>query len=265
MEVALFYFIIGAIAGTIGGLFGVGGGVIVVPALILAFTAQGFSPDVLTHMAVATSLAAMVVTSTSSAWAHYRLNHVRWDLLMFLAAGVAVGAFFGVAGSLRMRGEWIQVAFGCYLLFIAARVLFKKQPQQGRQMPPRWFVSIVGAVIGGISMIFGIGGGSMTVPFLLRYQLPSQVAVGSSAVLGVPIALLGGILYALQNPGVLPMPDHTLGYVSVPAFLGLAIASIPSARFGATIAKKLPEQSLKKAFGIFGLCMGLFLLLRNLG
>ncbi len=264
VTILLFYLLVGTVAGTVGGLFGVGGGVIVVPALILAFSAQGYSPEVLTHMAVATSLAAMVVTSSTSALAHYKHRNVRLDLLLWLTLGVAVGAFAGVAGSLRLRGQWIQIAFGCYLLFIASRVLFKKPPAEARPKPPKWFVSVVGAVIGGVSMVFGIGGGSLTVPFLLRYQVPSQFAVGTSAVMGVPIALMGGILYALQNPPAMTISEASLGYVSIPAFIGLALASIPAARFGAKLAQKLPEQKLKKAFGVFVLCMGCFLLIRNL-
>ena len=265
MEIFLFYLLLGAVAGVVGGLFGVGGGVVVVPSLIFAFTSQGISPDVLTHMAVATSLAAMIVTASSSALAHYRHQHVRWDLFKWLACGVVIGTFIGVSGTLRMRGEWIQVAFGVYLVFIASRILWKKPSADGRALPSSGLIALVGVMIGSISMVFGIGGGSMTVPFLLRYHLPSQMAVGTSAALGMPIALFGGVLYSTQQPGGDMLPDYSLGFVYLPALVGLALAGIPSARLGANIAKKLPEPKLKKAFGIFALCMALFLLLKNLG
>ena len=264
METYLFFMLVGALSGIIAGLFGVGGGVIVVPALIFTFLGLGFSPEVLTHMAVATSLAAMVVTAASSAYAHHNRKGVLWSVFSWMAAGVVLGAFAGVAGSLQLKGAWIQISFAVYLLTVGLRILVSRTQVCQRTMPKNFVQSLVGTVIGGISMVFGIGGGSMTVPYLMRYGVSPRQAVGTSAALGFPIAVFGALLYGVAS-GSSQLPEHTIGYVYLPAFVGLVLLGIPFTRLGANIAHKLPEQQLKRVFAVFAILMAMLLLMRNLG
>lgn len=263
METYLFFLLLGALAGLSAGLLGVGGGVVMVPSLILGFTSQGFSPEVLTHMAVATSLAAMVVTAGSSAAAHHKFGNIDWRWFIWLAVGVLIGTIAGVAGSLQLRGVWIQVAFGVFLLFVGVRVFVAKAPKSS-PTPGNSLVVAFGAFIGAVSMVFGIGGGSMTVPLLLRFGLKPKKAMGTSAALGFPIALLGGVLYALSGGGGELTPDYTVGYVYLPAFLGLVVLGIPFAKLGASAAQKISGRRLKQVFGIYAVLVGVSLIVRNM-
>ncbi|MCB1669335.1 MAG: sulfite exporter TauE/SafE family protein [Pseudomonadales bacterium] len=264
METYLFFMLLGAVAGLSAGLLGVGGGVVMVPSLILGFSSQGFPPEVLTHMAVATSLAAMVVTAASSAFAHNKLGSVDWFAVRWMASGVLLGALVGVVGSLQLKGAWIQVAFGIFLMAVGLRVFIARNNVKGKLLPGPFGLAAAGSVIGAVSMVFGIGGGSMTVPLLMRYGLAPKQAMGSSAALGLPIAVLGGVLYALGGRGDQILPEFTLGYVYLPAFAGLVLLGIPFAKLGANVAHRLPERQLKRVFGGYAMLVGALLLVRNL-
>lgn len=265
MEIFAIYIGVGALAGFTSGLFGVGGGVVVVPVLLFVFTLLGISADILTHMAVATSLAAMVVTSASSAWAHFQHRSVELDIFAWMAMGVLAGSIAGVALAVKLSGSSLQVAFGIFLIYVGVQMLkgfrFAEEPEK----PKGLVLSLTGLIIGSISMLFGIGGGSMTVPFLTWRGLSAQRAVATSAALGFPIALFGAMLYGIKRPPEGNIPEYATGYIYWPAFVGLAVASIPATRLGAGLAHKLPSTTLRKGFGIFVVVMSLYLLWKNLG
>ena len=264
MEVLLVYLPLGIVAGFVGGLFGVGGGVVVVPCLLLIFTSQAFPEEVLTHMALATSLAAMIVTSSSSALVHIRAGAVQMGAFRWLVLGVLAGTWIGVATAVRLTGTLLQAAFACFLVYVGIQMIVGFGVKSNKQSTPQILLLLGGVIIGGISMLFGIGGGSMTVPFLSWRGFTSQQAVATSALLGVPIALSGAILYAMSQPENQHMPVYSLGYVYLPAFLGLVLTSIPSARFGAKLAHRLSEQKLRKCFGVTIMLLAFALLYRSL-
>ena len=264
LDVFLVYLPLGIVAGFVGGLFGVGGGVVVVPCLLLIFTSQAFPPEVLTHMALATSLAAMIVTSSSSAIVHLRAGAVQMGAFRWLLLGVLAGTWIGVTTAVRLTGTFLQTAFACFLVYVGVQMIVGFGVKTRKQLTSPVVLSLGGMVIGGISMLFGIGGGSMTVPFLSWRGFTSQQAVATSALLGVPIAILGAILYAISEPLIEYMPSFSLGYVYLPAFLGLVLTSIPSARFGAKLAHRLSEQKLRKCFGVTIMLLATTLLYRSL-
>lgn len=252
----LTYLILGACAGLIAGLFGIGGGLIIVPVLVFSFELQGMSPAILTHAAVGTSLATIVVTSISSVRAHHAKQGVRWDLFKPLALGIIVGAVLGVKTAGQLSGPILQLIIGCFALLIAAQMGLGLKPKPHRQVPGTTGLGIVGAGIGYGSAIFGIGGGSMTTPYLSWCNVRIQQAIGTSAACGLPIAVTGALVNIEEgwgNPALMPW---SLGYIYLPAFIGIVLTSAICARYGAKLAHRLPEKALKRAFAVLLLLVG---------
>lgn len=255
------YLALGSVAGTLAGLFGIGGGLIIVPALVFAFELQGVAPDVVMHLAVGTSLATIVVTSSSSAWGHYRRGSVHRAWLVALLPGLMLGAVAGVLVAGRLSGGWLGTLFGAFLLLVATRMLLGLHPTTGTQAPGRGTMVLAGGVIGAVSALFGIGGGTLSVPWLSRSGATMAQAVGTSSTCGLPIALFGAttfIIIGWQAPG---LPSGALGYVMWPAFLSIVLASVPCARLGVWLAHRLPARQLRLAFAVLLAVVGVKFLL----
>lgn len=260
----LLYLALGAVAGVVAGLFGIGGGLLIVPVLIFSFAAQGMSPEVLTHAAVATSLATIVVTSISSVRAHHQRGAVRWELFKPLSLGILLGAFVGVKVAGLMPGETLQMVFGVFALAVAVQMAFGLKPSAGSGEPSSAVLATGGSAIGLLSAIFGIGGGTLTVPFLSWKRVQMQQAVATSAACGLPIALVGALTNVWEGWGHPATSEWSLGYVYLPAFVGIVITSSLFAKQGAKLAHSLPAPVLKRVFAVFLLCVGTYLIGKNL-
>ena len=165
MEFAL-YLLLGGFAGVLAGLFGVGGGLIIVPVLVFSFTAQGFDPQILTHLAVGTSLATIVFTSMNSILTHHRKGAVQWPVVLWMTLGILLGAALGSLTAASIQGPLLQKIIGLFAIAMSVQMGFSLQPKASAGVPGRPVLAVAGAVIGWASAIFGIGGGSLTVPFL---------------------------------------------------------------------------------------------------
>lgn len=260
----LIYLALGAVAGIVAGLFGIGGGLLIVPVLVFSFGVQGMAPEVLTHVAVATSLATIVVTSISSIRAHQQRGGVRWELFKPLAVGIVLGAFLGALTADRLQGPDLQVTIGIFALLVAFQMAFGLKPKAGQAPPTFAGLSGAGGVIGWASAIFGIGGGTLTVPYLTWRQVPMQQAVATSAACGLPIALIGAVTNIYTGWGEPELAPWSLGYVYLPAFFGIILSSSLFAKVGARWAHSLPADLLKKIFAAFLLLVALRFLLANL-
>ncbi|MFV8781538.1 sulfite exporter TauE/SafE family protein [Microbulbifer sp. SA54] len=254
MEVLLIYLLVGIGAGTIAGLFGVGGGLIIVPALVLVFTAQGIAPEILTHMAVGTSLATIIVTSISSIRTHHGKRAVDWNIVVAMAPGILVGSWLGGTTADWLSGAWLQLLIGVFAVGIALKMWrdgLRKEPlsTDGGRVPGKAGLSLAGGFIGWASAIFGIGGGSLTVPFLSRCHVVMQRAVATSAACGLPIAVAGALSFAYQGWGNVQLPEWSSGYIYWPAFFGIVLTSAWFAKLGALLAHRLSPQLLKNCFG----------------
>ncbi len=253
----LSYLVLGACAGLIAGLFGIGGGLIIVPVLVFSFGLQGMSPEVLTHAAVATSLATIVVTSISSVRTHHGKLGVRWDIFKPLAVGIVIGAILGVKTAAQLSGPMLQLLIGCFAILIAIQMGLGLKPKPARQVPGAAGLGVVGSLIGYASALFGIGGGSMTTPYLNWCNVRIQQAIGTSAACGLPIAITGALVNIQQgweHPALMPW---SLGYVYLPAFIGIVLTSAWFAGYGARLAHALPERTLKRAFALLLLIVGI--------
>jgi uncharacterized membrane protein YfcA len=257
------YLLLGAVAGIVAGLFGIGGGLLIVPVLIVTFELQGISDAVLTQMAVATSLATIVVTSTSSIRAHHQRGAVRWELVKPLGAGIILGAVLGVNTAVRLPGPVLQLILGLFVFLVAIQMLLNLKPSAGNKRPSKPELATAGVGIGWVSAIFGIGGGTLMVPYLSWRRVVMQQAVATSAACGLPIALMGALTNIWLGWGKDELPEWSLGYVYLPAFIGIVLASYLTAPIGARLAHRLPQAKLKRIFALFLLALSLRFIIGN--
>ncbi|WP_449430690.1 sulfite exporter TauE/SafE family protein [Pseudomonas putida] len=260
MEFVL-YLLLGACAGVLAGLFGVGGGIIIVPVLVLSFTLQGFDPTVLTHLAVGTSLATIIFTSINAVLEHHRRGAVQWPVFAWMTLGILLGAGIGAKTASLIQGPLLQKIIGVFALIIAVQMALDFKPKASRGIPGKSGLVAAGGLIGWASAIFGIGGGSLTVPFLTSRSLPMQQAVATSSACGLPIAVASALSFILLGWHETRLPAHSLGYVYLPALVGIAVTSMFFARFGARLAHKLSPRLLKRLFAALLFCVGLSFLI----
>jgi len=250
------YILAGIFAGISAGLFGVGGGIIVVPVLVFAFESQGLPAEVLFHMAVATSLATIVFTSASSIWSHHKMGSVMWSVCRPMSIGIAIGAVLGVWTVMQVNGDVLKKLFGVFALIVALRMISQKGKTGDSNMVSWPVLSLVGFFIAWISAIFGIGGGTISVPFLSRFRLEMKQVVGTAAACGFPIAFVGSLSNMWLGQNVESLPEWTIGFVYLPALLGIAVSSVYCAKLGAGYAHRLPSSLLRTLFAICLMLVG---------
>lgn len=247
----LLYLATGAVAGFLAGLLGVGGGLIIVPALIFIFSRAGFAPDYVAHMALGTSLGSIVFTSIASLRAHHRRRAVNWPVVRALAPGIVVGTLAGALLATVLSSKFLQAFFVVFVFYVGTQMLLDLRPPPTRALPGPRGLFAAGGVIGVVSALVGIGGGSLSVPFLTWCDVKLHEAIGTSAALGLPIALAGLIGFALTGWFVsAPLPVGSLGFIYMPALLGLIAASVMTAPLGARAAHALPVARLKRLFAL---------------
>ena len=257
----LLYLALGAFAGLMAGLLGVGGGLIIVPVLAGIFQHQQMSAAVIMHLAIGTSLATIVVTSISSVRAHHQRGAVLWPVVWRLTPGIVIGAWLGAVVADALPSAVLSKIFAVFVLVVAAQMAFGAKPAPHRELPGALGMLATGGVIGAVSAIVGIGGGSLTVPFLTWCNTAMRQAVATSAACGLPIALAGTIGFIVTGLNAAELPAWSLGYVYGPALVGVAFASMLSAPLGAKLAHTLPAEVLKKVFAVFLTLIGVRMLL----
>ncbi|MDP1708540.1 MAG: sulfite exporter TauE/SafE family protein [Gammaproteobacteria bacterium] len=261
MEILLLYLLLGAFVGVVAGLFGVGGGLIIVPALLFIFHGSGMSATVVMHMAIGTSLATIMVTSLSSVRAHHQHGAVLWPIVAKLAPGIVAGTLFGAYIVNQLPNATLRIIFGVFELLVAAQMAFGIKAAPHRQLPGWPGMSVTGAIIGKVSAIIGIGGGTLTVPFLVWCNTGIRQAVATSAACGLPIAVAGTVGFVITGWNTPQLPAWSTGYIYWPAFAGIALASVLSAPLGARLAHTLPVGQLRIYFSLLLALLGMRMLL----
>lgn len=248
IEWLLAYLALGAFVGFFAGLLGVGGGGIMVPVLTTMFAAQGFPREHLVHVALGTSMAAIVITSISSLRAHHAHGAVRWDIVGGITPGVLVGTFAGTFVASRVASAPLAIFFGCFMAYVAMQMILNVKPKPSRELPGKVGLAAVGGGIGVVSALVAIGGGSLSVPFMTWCNVKMQNAIGTSAAIGLPIALAGAAGYLVNGWGSDGLPAWSVGYVYLPALVAVSLVSVFTAPLGARLAHRLPVATLKKIF-----------------
>ncbi|MDO8958197.1 MAG: sulfite exporter TauE/SafE family protein [Rhodocyclaceae bacterium] len=242
------YLALGAVAGFFAGLLGVGGGAIMVPVLALMFAAQGMPAEHVMHLALGTSMAAIIFTSLSSLFAHHRHGAVIWPIVKVITPGVAIGTFAGAQLASLMATRPLAIFFALFMSYVAFQMLANIKPKPSRQLPGVLGMYAVGSGIGLISALVAIGGGSLSVPFMTWCNIKMHHAIGTSAAIGLPIAVAGAAGYLLSGLRVADLPPGSFGYIYLQALAACVAMSMLTAPLGAKAAHSLPVGTLKKIF-----------------
>ena len=250
MEWWLSYAAIGAAVGFFAGLLGIGGGAIMVPLLVMVFEAQGLPKAQIMHLAVASGMASILFTSLSSMRAHAIRGSVRWDLALALTPGILIGGLLGSSLTAWISTQVFATLFTVVVFFAATNILIDRKPKPSRQLPGALGAMLVGFVISFVSSLAALGGAFLTIPFALYCNVPMLQAIGTSAIVGFPIALAGSIGFIVAGLGKSGLPPHSIGYVYLPAVLGMTLASVLTAPLGAATAHRLPTKRLKHVFAL---------------
>lgn len=253
-------------AGLLAGLMGIGGGVVLVPAMLNIYLAMGVDRAVAMPSALGTSLATIIFTAMISARAHHRRANIDFDVIRKWAPAVAVGAVMGVLIAVRARTEILTIGFSLFLLAVAVQLLIGP-PQRDRLacLPPNPVRSLIGGGIGMVSAIMGIGGGTLTVPAMTLCGYPVKKAIGTASAMGFVIAVPGTISYIINGWHVAGIPPASLGFVNLVALMVITPFSMLAAPWGVRLVQILPVPRIKQIFSVFLVFTAVRLLLPLLG
>ncbi|GAB6904727.1 conserved membrane hypothetical protein [Desulfosarcina cetonica] len=254
--ILLMYMLVGAVAGILAGLLGIGGGLVIVPMLVFCFVRQGIPDAMIMHLALGTSLASIMFTAVSSFRAHHKRGAVHWDIVRKILIGIFTGTFIGSCIAAQLSTRFLKGFFVAFLYYVAVQMLTNKKPKPSRQIPGYTGMFGVGNVIGIVSSLVGIGGGTLSVPFMLWCNIPVHHAIGTSAAIGFPIAIAGTVGYIYNGLKATDLPLYSLGYIYLPALVGIVLTSVLTAPLGVRLAHSLPVNRLKRVFAILLLMVG---------
>jgi uncharacterized membrane protein YfcA len=257
LPIVALYFAVGGVAGVLAGLLGIGGGLIIVPMLVFCFSWQGIGGDVLMQMALGTSMASIVFTSVASFRAHHRRGAVHWLVVRRIVLGIFTGTFLGTCVASRMPSALLKGLFVIFLFYVAVQLIIEKAPAPSRQLPGSAAMFGVGNLIGAVSSLVGIGGGTLSVPFMLWCNIPLHPAIGTSAAIGFPLAVAGAVGYLYNGWRHSGLPAHSAGFIYLPALIGLVCASVLTAPLGVWLAHRLPVDRLKRIFALLLMVVGI--------
>ena len=255
------YLGLGAVVGFFAGLLGVGGGGIMVPLLTGLFVAQGFAHDHVVHIALATSMAAIIFTSISSAWSQHKRQAVLWPIVFQISPGIIVGTFASAYFVSFIPTQALAIVFAVFMALISLQMVLNKKSKPTRQLPKAAGMSFVGSVIGALSALIAIGGGSLSVPFLTWCNVPMKKAIATSSGIGFFIAVFAVIGYFVSGSQQQGLPSLSSGYIYWPAVFLISIVSVFTAPVGVKMAHKLPVPLLKKVFAILLMSLSIKMLL----
>lgn len=262
MEAWSIYLLTGGVVGFLAGLLGIGGGLVLVSVLVSIFISLDFPSDRVLHMALGTTTAIITFTSISSLQAHHAYGAVNWQIVRHISPGIIVGALAGSTVAGQLSSQILSVILVLFISFAATQMWFNLKLGRNYVLPGKVGMFVVGNMIGAISSLVSIGGGSLTVPFLVACQVKLRRAIGTSAAVGFPVALASATGYVAN--GLLlkqPLPEYSLGYIYLPALVMVALASMVTAPLGAKAAHILPAILLRKIFAALLYLLAIKLLL----
>ena len=256
---------VGAASGFLAGLLGIGGGMLIVPCVAAVLEQRGTAPSLAIKMAIATSMATILFTSLSSVLSHHRRGAVRWDLVRRLAPGITAGSLLAGAGVFAVvRGSVLAGTFGFFVAFAATQMLRERAVAATQPFPGRLGLSLVGAAIGFMSGLVGVGGAFISVPFMTRCGVRIHHAVATSSALGFPIALANTVGYLLAGLALHEAAPAALGYLYLPALATIAPASVLTAPLGARTAHALDVRRLRRAFAVLLYVLSAYMIYRGI-
>ena len=261
LEIFLYCAAFGILSGVLSGLLGIGGGIVIVPFVAWLLTSNGMPAESIMQTAVATSLATIIITSISAVLAQHRRGAIDWKVVKILTPGIAIGAWFGADLAHLLSSELLATIFGSFLLLNGLRMVMNLKSKPHRQLPSTVPLGIAGSVMGALSTLVGIGGGTITVPYMTWHNVPIKNAIALGSACGLPIALFGAFSFAVIGAQAANLPDSNIGYINIPAFLGISCTSLFAATLGVHLSHTVPTEALKKFFSVILIIVGVKMLL----
>ena len=256
------YILLGSFAGLLAGLFGVGGGLIVVPGLMFIFTETALLPHhSVMHFAAGTSLGIMIATVCSSTLAHIRYDNILWPVFLKMLPGIIIGVTSGALLAKISPNRLLEILFAFFLLLMSFKMFFLLHVKSSHSLPSQSIISIISLITGVQSGLLGIGGGAIIIPFLTYCNIPMRKAAGTTAVCTLPIAIFGATSFILTGWSSSTSIPYTTGYIYWPAFFSVALGSVLFAPFGAKLATTAKTKTSKRLFALFLLIVSIRLLL----
>lgn len=253
------YILIGVVAGILAGLLGIGGAMVTIPSLLVLFHHMNFPKQYVMHIAIATSLAAMIFNTAASTLAHHRKHHVIWEVFLKLLPGLVLGSVLGALTAIQLSGFFLEIFFGIFLLVMAVR-FYRQKPVEARvhelKTPHPLAMNIFSTVIGLLSNVLGIGGGIMTVPLLTAFKMKDRNAIGTSAATTLVTTVVGTGTYLFSGE-VTGSTRNTLGWIYVPACLVVGLSSFFAAQYGAHLTHTIDPRIVRRIFAFVLVLVGL--------
>lgn len=261
IAVMIIYFLIGVFAGLFSGLLGIGSGVFVVPALVFVFSRQQFfPPDLIMHVAAGTCLAGMVFTTSRSLLSHLQRQVSFWGFYKKLAPGLMVGTILGALFADSIHSQTLSIIFSIVIFLSGMKMFFRFELKVPRSFPGNVVCSIAGLIIGGKSGLLGLGGGSISVPFLRYFNVPIRQTIAVSSAIGVTVSIIGSVSFGLTGLDAVGLPSWMTGYIYWPAWFGLFLGSLIFVPLGVKLSHYLSAKILHRIFAVFLLLVSVYML-----
>ncbi|PLY11561.1 MAG: hypothetical protein C0626_03080 [Arcobacter sp.] len=250
IETIIYFVLLGSFVGVISGLFGIGGGGIIVPILTTIFLSHGLDDKIVVHMALGTSMAIIIVTSVSSIIAQQKKRAIEWNIVKLMAPGILVGTFLVTFIASKLDSFYLSIIFSIFMFFTSIHMFIGKKPKAESKAFSNKTHFTAGGIIGGLSSLVSIGGGILSVPYLVAQNINIKKAIATSSAIGFPIAVSGTLGYIVNGWSNTSWDTLTLGYVNIIAFSCVAIASFSTAPIGVMLVHKINVDIMKKLFSV---------------
>jgi uncharacterized membrane protein YfcA len=250
LEIILLLLLAGSAAGLLAGLFGVGGGIVVIPVTLWILDVQDVNPEYIQHLAIGTSFSVMMFTTFVSSWGHYRKKSIRWDILKPMIPGIILGSIGGSMLASHIPSKGLQYVFIVFAYGVSLKIMLGFSAKSSWTLPGAAGIFGVGSLIGSVSSLLGIGGGVFNVPFMLSCKVPVKLAIGTSAALSWGIAFTGALSYLVSGLQVENLPEGSLGFCYLPIALVLVVTTSIFAPLGVRLAHRWSSERLQIIFGI---------------
>lgn len=261
-QTIIYFLLLGSFVGFVSGLFGIGGGGIIVPVLTSIFLIQGtIEEHNVVHLALGTSMAVIIVTSISSIRAQQKKKAIEWGVVKMMIIGIFIGTFLATFIASKLDSFNLSIIFACFMLYSALMMFFGEKPKAENKIFSARTHFLSGGIIGGLSSLVSIGGGILSVPYLLMQNIDIRRAIATSSAIGLPIAISGTLGYIVNGWTYSSIENYNLGFVSIPALMSVAFASFLTAPLGVKLVHKIDVNLMKKLFSLIPLGLSIKMLI----
>lgn len=256
-QVILYFLLLGAFVGVISGLFGIGGGGIIVPVLTTVFLSEGIDSSIVVHLALGTSMSIIIITSISSVRAQQKKKAVEWGIVKLMVPGILIGTFLATFIASKLDSFYLSIIFAVFMFYSAIQMFLSKKPKSENRVFSKKTQVLSGSIIGALSSLVSIGGGILSVPYLVMQNIDIRRAIATSSAIGLPIATAGTLGYIINGLEKTSFDTYSIGYVNLGAFVCVATASFLTAPIGVKLVHKIDINLMKKLFSVLPLVLSI--------